>query len=66
MRIDVLGVSVHDCDEDGAVAAIEGFLREQPPRLHQVVTVNPEFVMEARRNPAFREVLNSADLATPD
>ncbi len=33
---------------------------------HQVVTVNPEFVMEAQRNAAFREVLCAADLATPD
>src|SRR5436190_11895518 len=66
MRIDVLGVGVHNCDEDGAVEAIQGFLREQPSRLHQVVTVNPEFVMEARRNPAFRKVVNTADLATPD
>jgi N-acetylglucosaminyldiphosphoundecaprenol N-acetyl-beta-D-mannosaminyltransferase len=30
------------------------------------VTVNPEFVMEARRNSAFRRVLAAADLATPD
>jgi N-acetylglucosaminyldiphosphoundecaprenol N-acetyl-beta-D-mannosaminyltransferase len=33
---------------------------------HQVVTVNPEFVMETRRNGAFRRVLAAADLATPD
>jgi N-acetylglucosaminyldiphosphoundecaprenol N-acetyl-beta-D-mannosaminyltransferase len=62
----VLGVRVHDCDEEGAVEAIEQFLRERPARLHQVCTVNPEFVMEARRNPAFRKLLNSADLTTPD
>lgn len=65
-RVDILGVGVHDCDEDGAVEMIEAFLQERPARLHQVATVNPEFVMEARRNPAFREVLNSTDLATPD
>src|SRR5947207_13723208 len=65
-RIDILGVRVHDCDEEEAVRAIEGFLLEEPPRLHQVATVNPEFIMEARRNPAFRELLNTADLATPD
>src|SRR5438874_2214636 len=65
-RVDILGVGVHDCDQEEAVRAIEGFLREEPPRLRQVATVNPEFVMEARRNPAFRGVLNEADLATPD
>lgn len=65
-RINILGVGVHSCDEDGAVCAIEGFLREGSPRLRQVATVNPEFIMEARRNRPFRELLNSADLATPD
>lgn len=63
-RVNILGVRVHNCDEQGAVAAIEGFLRE--PLLRQVCTVNPEFIMEARHNRAFRDLLNSADLATPD
>jgi N-acetylglucosaminyldiphosphoundecaprenol N-acetyl-beta-D-mannosaminyltransferase len=65
-RIGILGVRVHDCDEAGALRAIEGFLEEQPPRLHHVVTVNPEFIMEARHNRPFRDLLNTADLATPD
>jgi N-acetylglucosaminyldiphosphoundecaprenol N-acetyl-beta-D-mannosaminyltransferase len=65
-RVRVLGIGIHDCDEAGAVEVIEAFLREQPARLHQVCTVNPEFVMEARRNPAFRRLVNNVDLATPD
>ena len=32
----------------------------------QVCTVNPEFIMAARRNPAFAQVLVAADLCTPD
>jgi N-acetylglucosaminyldiphosphoundecaprenol N-acetyl-beta-D-mannosaminyltransferase len=35
-----------------------------PARL--VVTLNPEYVMATRRNPAFRQVVNSADLVTAD
>jgi N-acetylglucosaminyldiphosphoundecaprenol N-acetyl-beta-D-mannosaminyltransferase len=35
-------------------------------RLHQVSTVNPEFVMRAREDAAFRSLLNTVDLATPD
>lgn len=65
-RVNILGVRIHNCDEAGAVQIIEGFLRERPARLHQVCTVNPEFVMEARRNPAFKDLLNTVDLATPD
>jgi N-acetylglucosaminyldiphosphoundecaprenol N-acetyl-beta-D-mannosaminyltransferase len=62
----ILGVRIHDCAEEEAVEAIRGFLTEQPARLHQLCTVNPEFVMEARRNLSFRKLLNTVDLATPD
>jgi len=65
-RVRILGVGIHNCDEAGAVEAIEGFLREQPSHLHQVCTVNPEFAMEARRNHEFLRLINGADLATPD
>lgn len=63
-RVSILGVGIHDVTEEEAVDWVERFIREGGP--HQVVTVNPEFVMEARRNAAFRRVLNEADLAVPD
>jgi N-acetylglucosaminyldiphosphoundecaprenol N-acetyl-beta-D-mannosaminyltransferase len=63
-RHSILGVLVHDVTEDEAVVWVERFVQEGRP--HQVVTVNPEFVMRARRDPVFRETLNGADLAVPD
>ncbi|MGC8959638.1 MAG: WecB/TagA/CpsF family glycosyltransferase [Chloroflexia bacterium] len=63
-RIPILGVGIHDVTEEEAVAWVERFIQEGGP--HQVATVNPEFVMEARRNAAFRQVLAEADLAVPD
>jgi N-acetylglucosaminyldiphosphoundecaprenol N-acetyl-beta-D-mannosaminyltransferase len=36
------------------------------PRLHQIVTTNPEFVMAAQHNAPFRYVLHQADLCLPD
>jgi N-acetylglucosaminyldiphosphoundecaprenol N-acetyl-beta-D-mannosaminyltransferase len=36
------------------------------PGLHQIATVNPEFVMTAQRDAEFRRVLNRADLCLPD
>lgn len=33
---------------------------------HRIVTVNPEFVVEAQRNAAFRETLQTSDLALAD
>src|SRR4051794_4910856 len=65
-RVDILGVTVHDCDEKGAVEKIGQFLEDGTGGLRQVATVNPEFIMEARRSPAFRHLLNNVDLATPD
>ncbi|OQY25359.1 MAG: hypothetical protein B6I34_02260, partial [Anaerolineaceae bacterium 4572_32.1] len=43
---------------------IEDFIAQGEPR--QIVTVNPEFVMEARRDPQFRAIINNAALALPD
>ena len=68
-RINILGVWVHDCDEEVAVDAIKHFLENAslpPTTAKQLCTVNPEFVMEARQNRAFRALLNTADLCTPD
>jgi N-acetylglucosaminyldiphosphoundecaprenol N-acetyl-beta-D-mannosaminyltransferase len=36
------------------------------PRLYQIATVNPEFVMAAQQDAAFRYVLRQADLCLPD
>lgn len=63
-RSTILGIPVDNITEDEAIARIAGFL--QDGRLHQIVTTNPEFVMEAQRNLAFRDVLCRADLSVPD
>jgi N-acetylglucosaminyldiphosphoundecaprenol N-acetyl-beta-D-mannosaminyltransferase len=63
-RIHILGVAVDNLVEQAAIEQIAGFVADGGP--HHVVTVNPEFVMEARRNSAFRRVLAAADMATPD
>ncbi|MFQ3682158.1 WecB/TagA/CpsF family glycosyltransferase [Roseiflexus sp.] len=63
-RVLILGVAVDNILIDDGIAAVARFIAEGGP--HHVVTVNPEFVMEARRNSAFRRVLAAADLATPD
>jgi N-acetylglucosaminyldiphosphoundecaprenol N-acetyl-beta-D-mannosaminyltransferase len=43
---------------------IAQWIEEKAP--HQVTTVNPEFVMRARNDHAFRRVINNSDLAVPD
>lgn len=59
-----LGIPVHNVDSRESLQILDGFIRERKPR--QVVTVNPEFVMAARRDAAFRDVLLRADLSLPD
>jgi N-acetylglucosaminyldiphosphoundecaprenol N-acetyl-beta-D-mannosaminyltransferase len=63
-RVEILGVAVDDVSEDEALTRIETMIEAGGP--HQVCTVNPEFVIEAGRNPTFAAALAGADLCTPD
>lgn len=63
-RITILGVAVDDVTEDEALARIVALL--EAGGVHQICTVNPEFVIEAGRNPEFAAVLARASLCTPD
>ena len=66
-RQTILGTPVDTVSLDGALAVIAGWLAQpQGGALHHVVTVNPEFVIAARRNPAFAGVLRASALATAD
>lgn len=61
--VSIFGVRVDDVTEEEAVARCERFIAE---RRRIVVTPNPEIVMAARRDRAFRHALARADLAIPD
>lgn len=63
-QIRILGVRIDDVTEQEALVHIVDWIAADKP--HQLVTVNPEFVIEARRNSAFQRVLAAADLATAD
>lgn len=66
LRYEILNVPVDAVDLDSALDRIAAWLRSPEPGLRHVVTVNPEFVIAARRSPEFREVLGKASLATAD
>jgi len=63
-RVRILGVGVDPMTCEAVLARIRAFVEAEGA--HQVVTVNPEFVMQARSDAAFRRVLNEADLALAD
>ena len=59
-----MGVGFDDLTvEEAAGRGLELLEREG---FHYVVTPNPEMVMAAEKDPAFRDVLNAADLVLPD
>ncbi|MBI1881140.1 MAG: WecB/TagA/CpsF family glycosyltransferase [Chloroflexi bacterium] len=60
----ILGVKVHALTNAQTLALIEAFIASGQP--HQLVTVNPEFVVAAQEDEAFREIINQATLALPD
>ncbi|MBI4498927.1 MAG: WecB/TagA/CpsF family glycosyltransferase [Chloroflexi bacterium] len=62
--VEVLGVRVDRLTAAAALARLTAFIESGLP--HQVVTVNPEFIIQAQEHPAFREVLRRADLALAD
>lgn len=62
--ITILGVRVDDVTLDETAAQIASLIAAKTPR--HIVTVNPEFVMEAQRNAPFATVLRDAALAVPD
>jgi len=62
--VSILGVRVDALTWEAFEARAAAFVSSGRP--HQVVTVNPEFVMAAQRDPAFSRVLAAADLALAD
>jgi N-acetylglucosaminyldiphosphoundecaprenol N-acetyl-beta-D-mannosaminyltransferase len=60
----ILGVRVDALTYTELLAHIAAFIAARTP--HQIATVNPEFVMEARRNPTFAAVLGQTDLCMAD
>lgn len=62
--VSILGVRLHAVTTAQTLAWLETAVSAHIPR--QICTANPEFVMAAQRDPAFHEVLNTADLVLPD
>lgn len=64
MRTDVLGVGFDNLTLEEAAAA--GAALVEADGFHYAVTPNPEFILAARKDPAFSQVLAKADLVLAD
>lgn len=74
--IEILGVKVHCVNFEQTLTQISHWIEDAgckqakasdtQSKIHQICTVNPEFIMAARRDPVFAAVLQAADLCVPD
>lgn len=64
MRNEILGVTFDDLTMEEALERAETLMKDGGT--HYVVTPNPEFVQMAKKDEAFRTLLNEADLSIPD
>ncbi len=62
--INILGINISALNKVDILKKIELFLKDG--RQHQIVTPNPEFLIEAEKDEEFFYILNAADLAVPD
>lgn len=65
-RIDILGIPLDTFSRADTVRWLEDRLRDDARGCAHLVTLNPEYVMEARRDPTFAAAIRSADLVTAD
>ena len=62
--MDILNVKIDNLFKQEILSKINFFLSE--PCFHQIATVNAEFILEAQKNPTFKNVLNNCDLNVAD
>lgn len=62
--ITILNTPVHLVTGDEVLRLVQGYMQE--PRLHQIATTNPEFVMTAQHDHDFRQILQQSDLCIAD
>ncbi len=60
----ILGVKVDNLNKQEILAKIDNFL--DTPGFKQIATINPEFVLKAKKDKKFQKILNSCDLNVAD
>lgn len=63
-KANVLGCYIDVVDKNGSIDKVSEFIAKGTPS--QIITLNAEIVYMAQNNPALKNVINEADLVTPD
>lgn len=63
-RKQILGIPIDALDFNSTLKEIEQLINDG--QSHQLATVNPEFIIEARKNQKFKKTLLASSLNTPD
>jgi N-acetylglucosaminyldiphosphoundecaprenol N-acetyl-beta-D-mannosaminyltransferase len=63
-EIEILGIKFDNITTEETLVKVNDFLKDN--KQHQIVTANPEFLLEAQKNEIFRNVINNSDLCLPD
>lgn len=64
-KVNIFGVNVDNITMDGAKELVDSWLMGETTG-HVIYTPNSEIIMAAKKDAAFRDLLNTADLVTPD
>jgi len=62
--VKLLDIQIDNLTMQEALARLEEFVSSKKP--HLIVTPNPEMIVDAQTKPAFKALINSADLRLPD
>lgn len=66
MRHEIFGVKIDDLSASELTDLFSCWLAENPPTARTIITPNPEFLLQARKDEEFLNILNVADLSLPD
>ena len=64
--IKILGNRVHMVEIPGVVDIMDHWIGAERHTCHHIVNTGMHGIMEAHRDPKFKQILNSADLFAPD
>lgn len=62
--MNILGVRVDNLSREEILEKVSGFLNAE--KFHQIATINPEFILAAKKNEEFKNILNNCDLNVAD